>query len=219
MKLIMIIILLCGSRTMSAQENFPSSINIGLNLAPLATGTPELQGACFVYKFVGVTIAGGATFRILEGPIKLNDGVRNRSTNGVYWKAGLVGRLPLAIQKKKLSLWLKALYIGSKYEESAIRKAYISTPSGLSPNGTESVRASGIAHGFAISPGIDIFLTKHLDLRAGCQIGMYKRNDMIRHTAGTYQPGFGTMWGFAPEQFILGVNYRIGQVEKKSDKK
>ncbi|MCB0700851.1 MAG: hypothetical protein H6551_05465 [Chitinophagales bacterium] len=204
MKPILTALMLLLPFSMVAQHNFPSRINIGINLAPLAAGTPDLQAEYFFNRFVGATFTGGATLRPLRGPIKVDDNIDVKSLNGVYWKVGLKGMLPFP--KKKLSLWLQVMYIGSQYNEEATRG--ISVNSSWDPN--EVTKVSGMQHGFAVSPGIDIYLNKYLDVRAGYQVGYFKRDYSLGGSRLNYQPGFGNTWFAFPEQLVLGLNYRIG---------
>lgn len=190
-------------------DNSPSRINIGLNLATLISGIPEPQGEYYFNKYLGAFAAAGYTLRPVSGFIKVDDNVDRETLNGAYWKLGIKGRLFRPDKRVPLP-WVQLLYIGSQYKETGIALQYDSSGA----TNTTKV-ASGVVHGVAVAVGADFRAGRHFIIRVGMQAGHYKRSDHLGNSALTYQPGFGSAGMLLPEQGMIGVMYRIGNVNKK----
>lgn len=192
-------------------DNSPSVINVGLNLATLISGIPEPQGEYYFNKYLGVFAAAGYTLRPVSGFIKVDDNVDRETLNGAYWKLGIKGRLFRPDKRVPLP-WVQLLYIGSQYDEKGVATRYDTSALG----GTAvNKHSTGIVHGVAVAVGADFRAGRHFIIRVGLQAGHYNRNDHLGNSALTYQPGFGSAGMLLPEQGMIGVMYRIGNVNKK----
>lgn len=191
-------------------DNSPSRFNVGLNLMTLYSGIPEPQAEYFFGRNIGVFAAGGYTTRYRRRVIYSSRAFLSKISDvqGAYWKFGLKGRIPT---RKKVVPWVQLLYVGSQYDESGTKYIY---DNNVNVTQVSKVRNQGIAHGFAVAHGIDFGIGRHLALRFGLQVGHFKRNDFIVST-DTYQPGFGSYGAIMREQIMIGVMYRIGNVNKK----
>ncbi|MCB0696304.1 MAG: hypothetical protein KDC07_03000 [Chitinophagaceae bacterium] len=192
-------------------DTIPSRVNLGLNLATLVSGTPELQGEYYFNKYVGAFAATGYTFRPVRGWIKVKDDVNLESQHGAYWKIGFKARLFRPDKRIPLP-WIQLLYIGSQYDERGTQDSYNYTTGAYS---VINRHESGIVHGGAVAVGADFRAGRHFIIRVGFQSGYYKRNDHMGSSLLTYQPGFGAEGFLLPEQAMLCVMYRLGNVDRK----
>lgn len=201
-----LIVLVFFSTFAYAQKGNMPKAGLGINLAPIAGGTPELQFEYFFNRYAGITGSVGATLFPRRGVSLVDDGVNLKSLKGLYYKGGVKFRLPL--KSKRFIPWFNFQYIYSRYEEKGTKYILLS-------NKDSSLHIRGVVHGLAVSPGFDFRLTNRIDARLGCQFGYFKRDQHFGKEARTYQPGFGSIWLAVYEQFVVGFNYRLGVIKKE----
>jgi hypothetical protein len=181
--------------------------SIGINLAPLISGTPEIQADYFFNEYIGVFAAGGYTFRGLKSIYKVDDNTDLTSFRGAYWKLGIKGRILFdreVYKSRKIPLpWVQLLYIGSYYNENGTKQVikqgvYVDDPQHL----------RGVVHGFAIALGADFSISSRFGFRLGIQHGYFQRNDDLGVSLSALQPGFGIDF-MGRNQLIAAVFYRL----------
>jgi hypothetical protein len=184
-----------------------SKADIGLNIASLYSGLPELKAAAFINRYIGVIGATGYAFHPRRSFFKLDDGAEVTKSRGSYWKLGIRGRYFFAKEIAPVP-WIEVMYVGAQYDETGTREI-LSGPA-------EAKHVSGTVHGFAAALGWDFAMGNRLDLRIGLQGGYCKRDEHIGAPVMTFQPGLGANFGEDLRlQMILAVNYKIGRIERK----
>ena len=108
-----------GSSSLShAQAAIPSRVNIGLNLAGLYSGFPELQAAVFLHRYIGIAASVGYKSRPTVGGIKVMTYDKLTESTGAYFKAGITGRFVSHSPKRHRAVpWLRILYVYSEYDD------------------------------------------------------------------------------------------------------
>jgi hypothetical protein len=199
--LILSVALLLGAGSLSARENTASRINLGLNLAPLYSGLPEVQVDYFFSRFIGVSGSAGYVNRARRGGIKVDDNCVVTDARGAYFKVGLKGRY-VSPTKKAPVPWAQLLYVYSNYDEQGYYEVDLGFPN-------EYHHYQGSSNGFVASIGADFTIWQRLDFRAGFQAGLYyHREEYFGIKANTFQPGIGAV----PGVLIIGLNCRIGKM-------
>ena len=189
---------------------------VGVNVIPLAIRTVELTSEFSKHPAYALTFNAGYAYKSsFDGLIKakVDDGVDDRQTSGVFFKVG--GRIYLLSLNRKepgFNLFIGAQLIGSQYRQRAI--AQVLDP-GFFPNGQPfiAVQATGFLWGTALSGGATFRLSKKLALDAGLQYGFQpKRTDYLGDRLFNYQPGFGISRAgqyVTSVQAILTLKYRL----------
>ena len=217
LKILFITVIAAVPLLSSAQMKYPmtSRWNVGLNVLPLIYGMPEVQAEGYFNKYFGGFGAAGYTLRYVPDLAGSNSGryepSKIYSMAGGYWKVGF--KVRFITDKPVVVPWGQVLYIGSRYSEDGRRIAYMSNGN-IENNYVQNV---GVVHGLGLAHGLDFYIGKNLLLRSGLQVGYYNRNNHINYSK-TYQPGFGATFAILPEQFMLGMMYRIGNVDRNKYK-
>ncbi len=176
---------------------------LGVNLAPWRTGTPELMLDLDLSGVLGVTLSGGLVSTNSRCCTKDLDGIDDYHLKGEYLKAGFTYH-PFG-RHGKGDLFLQARYVASFYRENAVQWV----DDGFAQSQVD-VSTNGLAHGLAFTFGVDADLYRRLGLRAGLQVGHFKRTDYLGSLSRTVQPGLGAHTGFR-SQLLLGLWYRVGE--------
>lgn len=171
---------------------------IGWNAVSLASdgvnffGKTRLHDRFYLGFELGYQYGPGWTF------VAIDDDAENYQLEGGFFKVN-----PLYVFRSITNnrLQVGPVYIGSFYNESA---EYDQGSSGQSITESEE----GFAHGFGIHVSVDIFLIKpHLGIRLGMQKAYTFRDDYVRSSALTYEPGAGAVMPGLSHQGFLGVFY------------
>ncbi len=192
---------------LAARDPIASRVNIGINLAPLYSGLPELQLECFLNRYIGVTASGGYLNKARRGGIKVDGSDVLTDAHGAYFKVGLKGRFVYSRRNVPVP-WAQVLYIYSQYNDEGYYEGDLGFPN-------DYRHYKGAANGFAFSIGGDFPIWRRLDFRAGFQATIYcsrNGNEYIGLKGNTFQPGMGP----EPGTLIVGFNYRIGKLPVSS---
>ncbi len=191
--LLLILLIWTVAGPASAQIATAPGAAVGINLAPLNTGTPELQADYFFNRYFGLTAGVVYRFRTkaLIGGMQRYNTVVTDMRNAAF-KIGAKGQLAQRKPRNPVP-WVQALYIYSAYDESG----YDEESGFMTPH-----HYNGSASAFAASIGCDFPAWRRLDIRTGFQFTLYNnRNEYLAGRKGD---------GFQPPAFILGINYRLG---------
>lgn len=186
-----------------------SKFNLGINLAPLYSGSPELLFDYYFNKCIGASFNFGTTFLPRGGIIRVGEELTRKELKGSYFKVGLKLRLPIKGSSSVVP-FAQLFYVGSSYYERATK------PNGtiLDPNAPDiEIKRSGYVNAFAVTIGMDVKIIKRLEARLGVQSGFYHRDDHLGNGSLTLQPGLGAAAFVGANQLLFGLCFKFGSID------
>ncbi len=156
-----------------AQERQPSW-SVGLNLGPLASGTPELQVDRRLFGRLAFAASGGYTYRVFSAGCLVGDPVDLNRQRGGFMKAGLKARL-FCLKRACSQMHVTLHYVGSWYNESGTRNVDLD----WALRTKVPVAARGFVSGVAASAYWDLGLYRAVRMRFGWQLGWYWRGEHL----------------------------------------
>ncbi|HRO42352.1 MAG TPA: DUF3575 domain-containing protein [Flavipsychrobacter sp.] len=194
MKYVICLLLLCFFHVSPAKEGRNIGRGeVGLNLATLSTGIPELQAGFFIKKHFGVVVSGGYHLHPHLSLNKKGYRVSIIELRGPYYRLGVKGRYIIPKMKRPNIVWLHVSGVYTSYNETYFDNRDTST---------KSSHGSGI--GFSFATGTDFNLAPSIDLRIGFQTGWAPK---FKDKVSFFTPGFG--WSEMPIQIVVGCNFRF----------
>ena len=185
-----------------------SKYNLGVNLAPLYSGSPELLFDYYFNKRIGASFNFGTTFVPRGAFIKVGEDLKRKELKGNYFKVGLKLRLPIRGSSSVVP-FAQLFYVGSSYYERATK------PNGtiLDPNAPDiEIKRSGYVNAIAFTLGMDLKIIKRLEARLGVQSGFYDRDDHLGKPSLTLQPGLGAAAFLGSNQLLLALCFKFGSI-------
>jgi hypothetical protein len=189
-------------------------IDAGINIFPIRSKTFEITSEFSHHPGYGLILNLGQTIKTgYTGLLSddLDDGIRERTTSGAFFKAG--ARLyPTSFAGKdhKASLFVGGFVILSQYRQTGLKNEFIN-------NGPSDVYTGVSSKGTILFPaaviGLKHQLSRDLILEWGFQKSfIFGRNDYLGRRSHNYQPGAGSAQSdpfFGYCQGILSLKYRF----------
>jgi outer membrane protein W len=186
---------------------------IGVNLLPLTVRSLEITSefspkSCFAFT-LNAGYVNNTAYEGLSGS-KVGDGVTERKTSGIFYKAGARYYFrSYADVPPKVNIFAGLLLIGSNYSKTAYQDDYVTQ------TGPEKVTKSGFSWGPALTAGLTFRINRRIHLDAGVQYGFLPKADRnIGIQSFNYEPGFGAsktplLIPFIPPLAILATNSQL----------